>query len=820
MRPASHAATAEDHDPTAVPRSEGSSASAHRQDLVQRLGAWARTHDPGGWALKRAIRAAVVMPLCFALGHATGNAQTALFSAFGGLAFCVFVEFSESFTDRVRSYLALLAVATLLVTIGTVCSTHPAAAVVVTGFAGFGIFFSGIAGPRTAAATTAVLLTFVLPVAVPAPAGATPARLGGLFIAAGLSVPAVLLWWPRPYRNPLRASIARAAKALADLESAHARGVTDAPAATATRSALADLRKTFDRTPYPATGASRVDVGLTKLIGRTEWAGTNALQPGPLSETEVARGARRIHDSVAGVLSCAVPVIHATPSSAHGAKEAGDSDRRALVDAVNRLRATRTEVREVEVAALTQAAELEETPSRDHTEHPEAAEHASHPERDLLTSLDRLYRAQMLGFAGELIADAAMWTQRTALPAPDPVVRLGRSMPDSSRSYFGTLWKRLQSELHPRSVWFRSALRGGIGLAIAVAIINVIAVQHGFWVLLATMSVLRSSALNTGSTVARALLGSVIGFAVGSAVLVGVGTSPDVLWALLPIAVLLAAVAPSAVSFAAGQAAFTVLVIVLFNIIQPVGWKIGLLRVEDVAIGCAVSLGVGFLLWPRGATGTLTRAASEALSRASDYMAAAITALLRRDEGPGLLTAKAHAHDVADAARLRLDDAFRQYLAEHGAKVVPLPVVSSLVIGVGRILIAAYSLASIDPLEVAGAEPDLPAVGSVATSVQGAFEASHAWFENAAQALSGHKGPGSRTPGDLPSVPRHDTQRLRRAAAGALADAQRHGRNDQVEMSLRMLWACDELDDQQDLQGELRRVARTVVRRTSGRGWL
>ena len=43
-------------------------------------------------------------------------------------------------------------------------------------------------------------------------------------------------------------------------------------------------------------------------------------------------------------------------------------------------------------------------------------------------------------------------------------------------------------------------------------------------------------------------------------------------------------------SFIAGQAAFTVMVVILFNIIQPVGWSVGLVRIEDIALGCAAGL--------------------------------------------------------------------------------------------------------------------------------------------------------------------------------------------------------------------------------------
>ena len=87
-------------------------------------------------------------------------------------------------------------------------------------------------------------------------------------------------------------------------------------------------------------------------------------------------------------------------------------------------------------------------------------------------------------------------------------------------------------------------------------------------------------------TVTRALIGTLIGFAIGGLLVAAIGTSTSVLWTLLPIAVFIAAFAPEAISFAAGQAAFTVVVIILFNIIAPAGWRIGVLRIEDVALGC------------------------------------------------------------------------------------------------------------------------------------------------------------------------------------------------------------------------------------------
>ena len=152
-----------------------------------------------------------------------------------------------------------------------------------------------------------------------------------------------------------------------------------------------------------------------------------------------------------------------------------------------------------------------------------------------------------------------------------------------------------------RSIWFLNSLRGSLALAAAVLVADLSGVQHAFWVVLGTLSVLRTNAASTESTALRALGGTVIGFAVGALLLLGIGTSTPALWAALPIALAVAAYAPGTLPFAFGQAAFTVVVVVLFNLLVPAGWKVGLLRIEDVAIGCLVSLVVGVLFWPRGA---------------------------------------------------------------------------------------------------------------------------------------------------------------------------------------------------------------------------
>src|SRR5206468_3241624 len=106
-----------------------------------------------------------------------------------------------------------------------------------------------------------------------------------------------------------------------------------------------------------------------------------------------------------------------------------------------------------------------------------------------------------------------------------------------------------------------------------------------------------------------------------------VGSDEAVLWALLPPAILLAAYAPRAISFAAGQAGFTIVVLILFNIIAPTGWTVGLVRVEDVAVGLAVSLAVGVLFWPRGVGDLLRESLGAAYALSAEYVASAAARL-------------------------------------------------------------------------------------------------------------------------------------------------------------------------------------------------
>src|SRR3954468_19462742 len=75
--------------------------------------------DPNRINLRKAGRAAIVLPLVLAVGVATGNDAAALFASFGALAALVFSDFGGPLARRFRAYVALAVIGGLLVAVGS-----------------------------------------------------------------------------------------------------------------------------------------------------------------------------------------------------------------------------------------------------------------------------------------------------------------------------------------------------------------------------------------------------------------------------------------------------------------------------------------------------------------------------------------------------------------------------------------------------------------------------------------------------------------------------------------------------------------------------
>jgi uncharacterized membrane protein YccC len=591
-----------------------------------------RLRDPGGTSLRRGLRVAIVIPPLAAFTPTiVGNPGAATFAVFGTFALLGLADFGGPTVPRARAYAGATVAGAGLVLLGTLASAAAWSAVGGTLLVTFVVELLGVFGGYVVAAQTAVLLAFVVAVSIPAPAGTGWLRVAGWALGGGVSLAAGVLLWPRHARTQVRQRASDACRALAALLADPA---MPAAARDQARERVTETHRAYDQAPLRPAGPGRRDRALIDLVIQldrvAEFAGRTTLAIRRRAELPEERTLRR---TISKLLEAAAGVLRGEAVDPDLA--ALDRDRVGYRQALDRWAAERLR----------------------------AGERAD----DVLDGLSGGAEPRLLAHAALAVAvDAAVVAGRTVEAAPSPLPHW--NLPAAGpQPWVGRVRTALRTHLHPEGVWFRNSLRAALALALAVLVTRITRVDHSFWVVLGTLSVLRSNALATGRTALLAIAGTVVGFAVAAALEVAIGTGGPGLWITLPIAAFLAAYVPTVVSFLVGQAAFTLFVVVLFNLLQPEGWRLGLVRLEDVALGIAVSLVVAVLLWPRGARGQL-RLALAALYRADAACLEAAFGYLLGRRGKGEVDSRRR---VAAAEVDRAGEAFDAFLAERSSRRLP-----------------------------------------------------------------------------------------------------------------------------------------------------
>ncbi len=647
---------------------------------VVRAARTARLHDPGRLALRRAARVAITLPLLLALGLETWHSpQMAAFAAFGTFSMLVFADFGGPPATRAAAYGALTGCGALLIVAGTLLSGATWLAAAGMAAVGFVVVFAGVLGGYVAAGGFAALLAFVLAVITPATVADLPARLLGWGAAGAVSMIAALALWPARQRQALRRLAAAAGTAVAGLVAVLYDSGANLTAVgerrTRAASAVAALERFYAAAPYRPAGPTVHDQAFAYLVRELRWVLQSAdeLAAGPAPPETSSPDDRALAAAAAGALRNAAAT---------------------LVDPR----------RPVDLTALEQA-------RRDHMEALRASLGATPDSRNAARAGEsRLYyasRVRILAFAALSAAANAALTARAPLVSGDPD---GSPLVPHDRPV-RRLTTELLSHLRLASVWCQAGIRAAIALAAAAVIARVGNFEHGFWVVLAALSVLKSRAADTRHTAWQAFAGTVAGFAVASALSAALGGPRPAPWVALPICAFLAAYTPTAVHFVIGQSMFTVLVVVLFNLIQPEGWRTGLVRLEDIVIGIGTAVIVGALFWPRGARGQLRACLRALFETGAAYVAAAARSVL----GRGSDDAVAAAHTACLAANLRADDAFATFLNEHGPKQPPISTWSDLLVGGGQLRVVGEALTGLRR-----EHPPVPELSDVTREMDGA----------------------------------------------------------------------------------------------------
>jgi hypothetical protein len=481
-----------------------------------------------------------------------------------------------------------------------------------------------------------------------------PDRLAGWWLASVAGTASVLLLSPRAGADPLRAASAKLATALADELDGALRGAGPEPGLGASIEAKHELVTRFTATPYRPVGLNAPGQALANAIELLEWC-TTLLGDCIHERSDLSSAAPPARE----LLTASETVLRDVATLLTG----GDAD-----PDLERLERSRAR-------CLAWLNELS----------PERADFAQ--DVQLGFHADTI-AVSVLGIGGDSLV-ASGKADHEWMAAERRRLLLGSEAGSRALRRASSLAAAARRDASVRSVWFLNSLRGAVALAVAVAVADLSSVQHGFWVVLGTLSVLRTNAASTGSTAIRALGGTAVGFVIGGALLLAIGSTSAALWVALPVAVFVAAYTPGTAPFAVGQAAFTVTVAVLFNLLVPVGWSVGVVRIEDVAIGCAVSVLVGGLFWPRGLSSVVGDDLADTFRSGASYLSQAVGWVsggeaVRRESAVAAVTSAS-----------RLEDALRGFLAEQGSKRIEMRELWRLVGGSMRLRLTVHSITNL-----------------------------------------------------------------------------------------------------------------------------
>jgi uncharacterized membrane protein YccC len=571
---------------------------------------WLRARDPDLATIRRAARVTIVACVGFySCRYGLHNPVLATYALFGIIALGAMAQIPGTPAQRSRTLLAVLPAGAALVTAGTLLSVSnwtAAAGMLVFGFL---VSFAGVGGPRLIGLANGVQLLYILPSFPPFHAEVLGYRVAGVALAAVLLAVAELTLWPDrppvPYQHRLAHAVRMLADCLATLADLvagdpHARDRLAAQLPDAGEATESLRPSRLPPTQRPAS-ASRRDRALSDA--------------GRQARLVLARTVNLFFVDGAQPLAVAECVTLLRQAAA-SAGAAGDWLRgqgpAPQLDPI------------ADALATFRAARLRVVPDPEH------------PERLRLGSL------------ALKVADGVQVLVATVRVAGGVPIRPDRTPPSARPgpfwyAYASTVWLwwyRFREHLTPRSVYFQGALRLALALTSARLLAGLLDLSHGFWVLLATLTLLRTSAADTRSGLRPALIGTAVGALFAGGMLV-VAAQPPVYVVALPVVMLVGFAAGPLLGPGWAQALFTLVIALVFAQVAPADWRLAEARLLDVTVGAAVGVLIGLLAWPRGGAGELHRATANSMRACAAVVRETVAVMIEAARpGPALPVAR------------------------------------------------------------------------------------------------------------------------------------------------------------------------------------
>lgn len=604
---------------------------------------WLRRRDPGYQVLRRGVRLSLVAAAgLFGGTYGLDDPVLGLYTVFSAIATGFISQLPGSPAQRIRSLLIVLPVALVLVTVGSLLSVSTWAAVAGMLVVGFTVAFATAGGPRILGVATGLQLFYIASSFPPYQPASLPSRLGGVALGIGLLILAERLLWPERPPPGYRDRLADAGHTLAR----YIELVAELPSGEPVDGAELDRRQAAARQAMAGMSLARYPpVQRPASAGFRDRAirhSTSLLSQMLVQGDRLRAGTTDIRDEeLTRLLRRAAEVVHAAAGTLAG---------RTAPVAEHELTELDTQIRHGYRHPVIER----DDPARTVTLLQFAA-----------IALRLASNARTLGLTTR-IASGLRLPPRPA-PGPDDVFYARCS------SIF-LYWQQFRLHLTTRSVYLQGALRVAVALTIARGVAGSLHLTHGFWVLLAILTLMRASAVDTGKALSSVLVGTLLGAGVGTLLLTAAHVS-ELILVVLPVVMLLTFTFGPLLRPLWAQAMFTVLFVLVFTEVGPVDLEIAGARLLDVAIGAVVGILVGVLLWPKGGSGEVRRSVAQYLEQSAATAEGVVRALAGRPLDMGILDSSRRGLVLAEAS-------FLQYQAErHDRWLPPVDWMAALVAG-------------------------------------------------------------------------------------------------------------------------------------------
>ncbi|MGW1753949.1 FUSC family protein [Streptomyces mirabilis] len=492
-------------------------------------------------------------------------------------------------TGRQQAWITLrtLPFAVAFVALGTALAVSTAAAVAGMLIVGFLLSFSVVAGPRTAGPAPGLQLLYIMACFPPYAPQTLGARLTGVAVGVVLLCLCQVFVLSGPPATSYRIVLADA------LETAAAAAVDPARVSVARLRDLSEGLRLSQVSPGERpTGPGRRDRALAqagaavrRVVDQLASRSATSVPPGAAPRTDPSAAALRER-------------VARTCEDTSAALRAGE--RPPTADALD------SAIRQFQAERIRRAADPRE----------------SGVDTDVL-------RRQ----AAELTLAESTWIAVTAVGVSADGRRTSPLRPRELFWYADLpttqLWaRRIMGNATHRSVWFQNAVRVACGLALARLVAGTLDLAHGFWVLLAVLTLGRTTVGATWRAVRQAMIGNLVGAVAAGALLIALGRHLDAYAVLLVPGMLIAFALGPRLGVAYAQGLFTLVVSLAFAQITPTSWRMSEVRIVDVVTGSVIGLLCGLLAWPAGARREVHRTMAGLLRSCGTLVPATVEALL------------------------------------------------------------------------------------------------------------------------------------------------------------------------------------------------